>query len=85
MYTRSNDKIEYEDEIKSMSHDDFKGYCLKVSKEINDYCTNNNLRIDYVVPILRSGAVPAVYIANELNPNKVCTNSSKKDKAKWNL
>lgn len=67
MYTRSNDKIEYEDEIKSMSHDDFKNYCLKVSKEINDYCTNNNLRIDYVVPILRSGAVPAVYIANELN------------------
>lgn len=67
MYTRSNDKVEYEDEIKSMSHDDFKGYCLKVSKEINDYCTNNNLRIDYVVPILRSGAVPAVYIANELN------------------
>lgn len=67
MYTRSNEKIEYEDEIKNMTHDDFKNYCLKISKEINDYCTENNLRIDYVVPILRSGAVPAVYISNELN------------------
>lgn len=67
MYTRSNDKIKYEDEIKSMSHEDFKNYCLKLSKEIDAYCVANNLRIDYVVPILRSGAVPAVYIANELN------------------
>lgn len=67
MYTRSNDKIKYEDEIKSMSHEDFKKYCLKLSKEIDAYCVANKLRIDYVVPILRSGAVPAVYIANELN------------------
>lgn len=67
MYAKSNEKIEYEDEIKNMTHDDFKNYCLKVSKEINDYCIQNHLRIDYVVPILRSGAVPAVYISNELN------------------
>lgn len=67
MYTKSNEKIEYEDEIAIMSHEEFKNYCLKVSKEIDEYCRNNNLRIDYVVPILRSGAVPAVYISNELN------------------
>lgn len=67
MQIRSNDKIQYEDEIKSMSHDEFKGYCLELAKEIQKYCKDNNLRIDYVVPILRSGAVPAVYIANELN------------------
>lgn len=67
MYTRSNDKINYEDEIKDMSHEEFKEYCIKISKEIDEYCINNNVRIDYVVPILRSGAVPAVYIANELN------------------
>lgn len=67
MYTRSNEKINYEDEIKEMTHDDFKKYCLKVSKEIDDYCKANNVRVDYVVPILRSGSVPAVYIANELN------------------
>lgn len=67
MQKRSNDNIKYEDEIKSMSHDDFRGYCLKLSKDINDYCNTNSLRIDYVVPILRSGAVPAVYISNELN------------------
>lgn len=67
MYTKSNEKIQYEDEIKEMTHDEFKSYCLKISKEIDGYCKGNNIRIDYVVPILRSGAVPAVYIANELN------------------
>ena len=68
MQTRSNDgPIQYEDEIKDMSHDDFKKFVLKVTKEIEKYTIENNLRIDYVVPILRSGAVPAVYIANELN------------------
>ncbi len=67
MQTRSNDYIKYEDEIKSMSHDEFKSYCLKLSKDIQEYCYSNKLRVDYVVPILRSGAVPAVYIANELN------------------
>lgn len=67
MHTRSNEKIQYEDEIKDMSHDEFKNYCLKLAKDIYDYCDSNNVRIDYVVPILRSGAVSAVYIANELN------------------
>ena len=68
MQSRSNDgPIQYENEIKAMAHDDFKNYCLKLAKEVNDYCKSNNLRIDYVVPVLRSGAVPAVYIANELN------------------
>jgi len=68
MQTRSNDgPIQYEDEIRTMSHSEFKKYVLKLTREIEKYTTENNLRIDYVVPILRSGAVPAVYIANELN------------------
>lgn len=68
MQTRSNDgPIQYEDEIKDMSHDEFKKYILKLTKEIDEYVSKNNIKIDYVVPILRSGAVPAVYIANELN------------------
>lgn len=80
MKMRSNDNIKYEDEIKSMSHDEFKSYCLKLSKNIQEYCNSNNLRIDYVVPILRSGAVPAVYIANELNLVKFATIQVKKIK-----
>ena len=36
MYTKSNEKIEYEDEIKDMTHEEFKNYCLKISKEIKD-------------------------------------------------
>lgn len=67
MEIRSNEDIKYEDEIRNMPHDEFKNYCLKLSNDIKEYCHSNNLRIDYVVPILRSGAVPAVYISNELN------------------
>lgn len=68
MQTRSNDgPIEYEKEIRSMSHSEFKKYVSKLAKQIEKYTNENNIRIDYVVPILRSGAVPAVYIANELN------------------
>ncbi len=68
MQTRSNDgPIQYEDEIRTMTHSEFKKHVLKVTKEIEKYTMENNIRIDYVVPILRSGTVPAVYIANELN------------------
>ena len=67
MYNKSNEKILYDDEIKEMSHDQFKDYCVDLSKQIDDFCNINDLRIDYVVPILRSGAVPAVYISNMLN------------------
>lgn len=68
MQIRSNDgPIKYEDEIKTISHSQFKKYVLKLSREIKKYTTKNSIRIDYVVPILRSGAIPAVYIANELN------------------
>lgn len=67
MYTKSNEKIEYEEEIKDITHDEFNKYCLNLSDEISTYCKNNNVKIDYVVPILRSGAIPAVYISNQLN------------------
>ena len=43
--TRSNEKINYEDEIRDMPHDEFKDYCLKVSKEI-DVNEDNKYLID---------------------------------------
>lgn len=68
MQVRSNDgPIKYEDRIRTISHRKFKKYVLKITREIEEYTRKNNIRIDYVVPVLRSGAVPAVYIANELN------------------
>lgn len=82
MDTRSNDgPIKYEDRIRTISHRKFKKYVLKLSKEIKKYTDENNIRIDYVVPILRSGAVPAVYIANELNLIKFAPIQVKKIKA----
>ena len=53
--------------MKIISHDDFKIYVTNLSKEIDTYCQENNIKIDYVVPILRNGAVPAVYLANNLD------------------
>ena len=68
MHTRNNyGPIQYEDKIRTISHKKFKKYVLKLSREIEKYTAENNIRIDYVVPILRTGAIPAVYIANELN------------------
>ena len=81
MKIRSNDgPIQYEDEIREMSHDEFEKYISKITREIEKYLTENNMRIDYIVPILRSGAVPAVYIANELNIVKFASIQVKKVK-----
>lgn len=35
--------------------------------QIKEFITEKNLKIDYICPILRSGAIPAVYISNKLN------------------
>ncbi len=60
-------EIKWSKTIKSMPHRIFKKYTNKLSNQIGEYSRINNIKIDYVVPILRSGAVPAVYIANKLN------------------
>ena len=86
MQTRSNDgPIKYEKRIRNISHRKFKKYVLKLSREIEKYTTENNVRIDYAVPILRSGAIPAVYIANELNLIKFAPIQVKKIKRKWKI
>lgn len=59
--------IQWSKRITCLSHRKFKKYTHKLSKNISQYCAEHNLKIDYVVPILRSGAVPSVYIANQLN------------------
>lgn len=55
------------DRLRLMSHDEFVKHIDKLSDNLRKYLTQNNLKVDYVVPILRSGAVPAVYLANRLN------------------
>jgi hypoxanthine phosphoribosyltransferase len=60
-------EIKWSKTIKKMSHRRFKRYVDKLSKQIDEYCSSKDVKIDYVVPVLRSGAVPAVYIANQLN------------------
>lgn len=52
---------------KTMSYKQFLQYTEKICTQLSNYIDNNKIKIDYICPILRSGAVPAVYIANQLN------------------
>lgn len=52
---------------KRMSHKEFLQYIDTICTQLSNYIDNNKIRIDYICPILRSGAVPSVYIANQLN------------------
>lgn len=56
-----------EERLKPISHSEFVKLIDRLCQNLTKFLTENNLRIDYIVPILRSGAVPAVYIANKLN------------------
>jgi len=50
-----------------MSHEEFLKHIDYLSKNLGEFIKENNLKVDYIIPILRSGAVPAVYISNRLN------------------
>lgn len=52
---------------RKMEDSEFISYIDKLSNNLNYYLKNNNIKIDYVCPILRGGSIPAVYIANRLN------------------
>lgn len=54
-------------EYKKMEHNEFLKCIDKICENLEKYIENNKIKIDYVCPILRSGAVPAVYISNKLN------------------
>lgn len=56
-----------EDKLKEMSHKQFVKYVDKLSVKLRKFINEKGLKIDYIVPVLRSGAEPAVYIANRLN------------------
>lgn len=53
--------------LKLMDHNKFVECTNALANSIEKFLNDNNLKIDYVVPVLRSGAVPGVYIANKLN------------------
>ena len=52
---------------KSLSHERFLECINYLSDNLEKYLKDNNLKVDFVCPIIRSGAVPAVYISNKLN------------------
>ena len=52
---------------KRLEDADFLRYIDKLCKNLKSYIKDNKVKIDYICPVLRSGAVPAVYISNKLN------------------
>lgn len=56
-----------QERFRILGHEEFVAIVNELSEKLSEFLTQNNLKVDYVVPMLRSGAVPAVYIANKLN------------------
>ena len=54
-------------EYKNMSHEEFIKCIDKICEGLQKYIEDNKIKIDYICPILRGGAVPAVYISQRLN------------------
>ena len=52
---------------KKLSNKKFELYMNIIGDKLMNFIAKSDIRIDYICPILRSGAVPAVYIANKLN------------------
>ena len=54
-------------EYKKMSHEKFLNCIDKLCEKMETYININKIKVNYICPILRSGAVPATYISNKLN------------------
>lgn len=52
---------------KDLEHERFLECINYLCNNLDKYLKDNSLKVDYVCPIIRSGAVPAVYISNKLN------------------
>lgn len=53
--------------MRVMSHKEFVKHINVLSSSIEKFLSEQKQKVDFIVPILRSGAVPAVYLANKLN------------------
>ncbi len=53
--------------MRIMSHKEFVKHVNVLASNLEKFLLEQKLKVDFIVPILRSGAVPAVYLANKLN------------------
>ena len=52
---------------KRIEYNEFLQHIDKLCDHLGKYIKDNKIKIDYICPVLRSGAVPATYISNKLN------------------
>lgn len=50
-----------------LEHSEFIKYIDKLCTNLDKYLKENNIKVDYICPVLRSGGIPAIYISNKLN------------------
>lgn len=51
-----------EENYRKIPHEEFLKYIDKICNGLKKYLEENNLRVDYICPVLRGGGVPAIYI-----------------------
>lgn len=52
---------------RELSHERFLKCINILSANLEKFLDENDFKVDYIMPIVRSGSVPAVYISNKLN------------------
>lgn len=55
------------EDYKPMTYEAFLSYIDKICQKLEVYINDNKIKVDYICPVLRSGAIPAIYISNRLN------------------
>ncbi len=53
-----------EKDLDLISWERIHGFINKIYKDVNNYLKENNLKIKYIVPIMRGGGIPAVIFSH---------------------
>ena len=56
-----------EKNFRKIPHEEFLKYIDKLCDGLRKYIEENKIKVDYICPVLRGGAVAAVYISHKLN------------------
>lgn len=56
-----------EENYRKISYDEFLKYIDKLYAGLKKYIEDNNIKVDYICPVLRGGGVPAIYLSHKLN------------------
>lgn len=56
-----------EKDLDLISWDRIDGFVDKIYKDVKDYLDKNNLKIKYIIPIIRGGGIPAIILSHKFD------------------